>query len=223
MANGNDSTLLLDAPPGSGWHARTEALGADESRLLADGTLVRARSTGLLDSAIVAALLAVRRPGRAVADRRGFCARPSTSPTAPSGFVLTADGLGVDGVGAYRPGSRPAGLAVARRRRPGCPSTPPDASSCATAARSRGSTRPTARSPGCATSARCPGLPPPTAGGSGSSQRRRRRPARPRRRSTWTTGTVEWELPLPEGTTPRRPAGHAAVRARATTRLVALR
>jgi outer membrane protein assembly factor BamB len=103
MAKGSDSLLLLDAETGERQRRPSEALGVDESRLMADGTLVRVQYR-LIDSSIVA------RSSLSVGDREPWLTvegsvLASDVSDGTSGLVYTADGLGVDGVGAYRPGA----------------------------------------------------------------------------------------------------------------------
>lgn len=102
MAQGNDSTLLLDAATGERQPRPAEALGVDESRLTADGTLVRVQYR-LIDSAIVARSSLSDGAGEPWLTAEGSVLNKDVSDGA-SGLVLTADGLGEDGVGAYRVG-----------------------------------------------------------------------------------------------------------------------
>ena len=102
MASGNDSTLLLDASTGVRVERSTDALGADESRLLPDGTLVRSRYR-LLDSAIVSRTSLSDGLGEPWLTAEGSALSDDASDGS-SGLVLTSDGLGVDGISAYRRG-----------------------------------------------------------------------------------------------------------------------
>lgn len=102
MANGNDSTLLLDAATGERQARSTEALGVDETRLVADGTLVREQYR-ILGSAIVARSSLSTGEGDPWLTAEGSVLSVDVSDGS-SGFTFTSDGLGVDGVRAYRPG-----------------------------------------------------------------------------------------------------------------------
>jgi hypothetical protein len=103
MATGNDTTLLLDGATGERQAHSTEALGIDETRLVTDGTLVRVQYR-LLRSAIVARSSLSTGLGKPWLTAEGSVLSVDVSDGS-SGLIFTSDGLGVDGVRAFRVGT----------------------------------------------------------------------------------------------------------------------
>ena len=103
MATGNDSTILLDGATGERQAHSVEALGVDETRLTGDGTLVRVKYR-LQGSAIVARSSLSTGLGKPWLTAEGSLLSVDVSDRS-SGLTFTSGGEGVDGVSAYRAGT----------------------------------------------------------------------------------------------------------------------
>ncbi|WP_426592495.1 PQQ-binding-like beta-propeller repeat protein [Cellulomonas sp. McL0617] len=103
MATDNDSTLLLDAATGERQTHATDTLGIDQTRLAANGTVVRTQFR-LRGPVIVASSSLSDGMGEPWLTAEGSVLSVDVSDGS-SGLTFTSDGFGLDGVRAYRPGA----------------------------------------------------------------------------------------------------------------------